>query len=59
MTKKKFEPDDKDQSARFVETAKALESDEIGKEFELVLSSIVVPKRAASRSHPSSKKASR
>jgi len=31
--KQKLEPDDKKQSARFVETARALEADESGKSF--------------------------
>lgn len=39
-TKKKPEPDDKEQSARFVETAKALESDESGEIFENALRKI-------------------
>ena len=46
-TKKKPEPDDKEQSARFVETAKALESDESGKTFERALRKIVPKKRVA------------
>lgn len=42
--KTKREPDDKEQSARFAETARKLEVDESGKAFELALNTI-------SRSH--------
>lgn len=51
-TKKKPEPDDKEQSARFVETAKALESDESGKGFERALE-VVVPTKPP---HPKNKR---
>lgn len=45
MAKKlKPEPDDKDQSSRFVETARNLESDESGKPFRSVFQDIVRPK---------------
>ena len=43
--KKNPDPDDKEQSQRFVETAKALESDESGKLFERALKSITSPKK--------------
>ena len=39
---KKPKPDDKEQSQRFVETAKQLESDESGKSFEKALENIKV-----------------
>jgi len=59
MTKtKKPEPDDKEQSARFFETAKALESDESGKAFERALKIIHAPKREVVPSRPSSKRSS-
>lgn len=43
---KKLKPaaDDKEQSLRFVETAKALGVDENGKAFERVIKSVVQPK---------------
>jgi hypothetical protein len=42
MTKnRKYEPDDKEQSARFVEVARSLESDESGKIFDRVVKKII------------------
>jgi hypothetical protein len=46
-------PDDKEQSARFVETAKALESDESGKEFERAFE-LIRKKSAKKRVHSAS-----
>ena len=45
-------PDDKEQSARFVETARKLESDESGKEFERALKIIRPPSREKDRREP-------
>jgi hypothetical protein len=42
--KRRYEPDDPKQSARFVEDARRLDVDESGKPFERVLKKIVVPK---------------
>lgn len=45
MAKKpKPEPDDKEQSSRFVETAKSLGVDESGKHFDRAMKSIIPPK---------------
>ena len=46
--RRKREPDDKEQSARFVETARQLESDESGKQFARALRRIA-PKKAAKK----------
>lgn len=43
--KKKREPDDKEQSQRFVETAKQVEVDESGKTFERALDALSPHKR--------------
>lgn len=51
--KTKPEPDNKEQSERFIETARELESDESGKAFERVVNKIT-PK--ATPAHPSEKK---
>lgn len=46
MTKKsKPQPNDDEQSKRFIETAKELASDESGKEFERVFGVIIPPKK--------------
>ena len=45
--KKKRKPDDRQQSQRFVETAKKLEVDENGKAFERVLKSVQLKKNRA------------
>ena len=46
MAKKpKPEPDDKKQSQRFTETAKALGVDESGKQFELAIKKLAAPKK--------------
>ena len=42
--KPKPEPDDKEQSARFVETAKQLKVDESGKVFEEIITSVTAPR---------------
>jgi hypothetical protein len=48
--KQKLEPDDKAQSSRFVETARALEADESGKRFQQALKIVVSPaKKKAKR----------
>lgn len=45
MAKKpKPEPDDREQSARFIETAKALGAEESGKEFDRVVDRVVSTK---------------
>ena len=46
-------PDDKTQSQRFVETARALEADESGKAFERALKVVVPTKPKAGRPRPS------
>lgn len=43
--KPKPEPDDKEQSARFIETAKDLEADKNAENFERALKTIVPPKK--------------
>jgi hypothetical protein len=48
--KKKQKPDDKEQSQRFVETARELEADESGKSFDKALKN-VVPKKTRSKTH--------
>lgn len=52
MASKKPVPDDKEQSQRFVETAKMLGSDESGKNFDRALESVVPSKSL----HPKNKK---
>lgn len=48
MTKKlKPEPDDKEQSQRFVETARELGADESGKTFEMAIVSTIAKKKSA------------
>ena len=47
-SKRKREPDDKQQSARFVETARALETDESGKSFARAFKK-VVPKSSGKK----------
>lgn len=42
--KPKPEPDNKEQSSRFVETAKALGVDESGKDFDRAMKSVIPPK---------------
>ena len=50
MDKPKPEPDDKEQSKRFIEKARELGADESGEEFERALKKIVPPKaRLASK----------
>lgn len=39
-SKQKPKPDDKEQSKRFIETARELEADESGKEFERVIKKV-------------------
>lgn len=59
MTKKpKPEPDDKEQSQRFVDTVKSLEIDENGSSFERALGIIQSPKPVEAPVHPSEKPAS-
>lgn len=48
--------DDEKQSQRFVETARKLESDESGKEFERAFVTVVSPKPKAGPARPSAKK---
>jgi hypothetical protein len=55
--KRKREPDDKAQSARFVETAQKLGA-ENGKAFAQALKIVAPPKRAAARPRRSGKKSS-
>jgi hypothetical protein len=57
MPKKKKRDSPAKQSQRFVETARALESDESGKAFDLAMSE-VLPKPKAARSRPSAKRSS-
>lgn len=45
MAKRKPEPDDKEQSKRFVETARALEAEQNGKSFERAVKTIVPAKQ--------------
>ena len=47
MPKQKLKQDNPEQSKRFIETAKALELDETGEEFERALKRIVPPKKKA------------
>jgi hypothetical protein len=56
--KKKPEPDDAEQSARFVETARQLESDESGQAFDGALGVVVPTKPAATPVRPSGKRSS-
>lgn len=49
--KPKPEPDDKEQSQRFVETAKNLGVDENGKSFEESLRSIIHPEQQKNQKH--------
>lgn len=51
--KKKPEPDDTEQSARFVETARELESDESGRAFERALGKVVRKKAEEDQGQPS------
>ena len=51
--KPKPEPDDKEQSQRFVETAQELEIDESKKAFERALSAIVTSKATSESRKPS------
>lgn len=48
----------KEQSARFIETAHKLEADESGKTFQDAIGRLLVPKQEATHSHPSVKKGS-
>lgn len=48
--KKKLPLDDKEQSRRFVETARELEADETGESFERAFKEIVPPKTGTTRS---------
>jgi hypothetical protein len=54
----KPKPDDKEQSKRFVETARELEVDESGKAFKRAVEVVVPPKREDRRSRPSEKQPS-
>ena len=54
-SKRKREPDDKEQSARFVETARQLGADEDSRKFDKTFKKIVKPK--AVRPGPSGKRA--
>jgi hypothetical protein len=47
--KRKREPDDKEQSARFLEDARRLGMDESGKSFERVLKKVVPEKKTKPR----------
>jgi hypothetical protein len=47
MTKKQPEPDDKEQSARFIETAKRLGADKGKEAFEEAITKIVKKKRVS------------
>lgn len=53
---KKPKPDDREQSQRFVETAKSLGVDESGKAFDRAVRAVVAPKPKAVRSRPSGKR---
>jgi hypothetical protein len=44
VKKPKPEPDDKEQSSRFVATAKALGVDESGRDFDRAMKSVIPPK---------------
>lgn len=50
--KKKPEPADKEQSARFVETARQLEVDESGKAFERAIGIVTPPKNVETEKGP-------
>lgn len=56
--KTKPKPDDKEQSQRFVETAKTLDVDKSGKAFENAIKIIKSPKRTAAQAHPFEKRSS-
>ena len=59
MTKKlKPEPDDKEQSRRFEETARELEVDKSGKACERTIDVIAPSKPAVNRSRPSGRRSS-
>ena len=59
MTKKpKLEPDDKEQSRRFEETARSLGTDESEKTFERTIGIVVPSKPAVNRSRPSGRRSS-
>jgi hypothetical protein len=47
--KPKPKPDDKEQSQRFVETAKALEADESGKVFERAFKKVARPQKGGAK----------
>lgn len=53
-----LEPDNKEQSERFIETVKELEIDESGEAFNRVIKGIIPSKPQEDHSHPSEKKSS-
>ena len=57
--KKKPPPDDKEQSRRFVETARELEADETGEAFERAFKKAVPPKVPGATGNPSQESPSR
>lgn len=54
----KPEPDDKEQSERFIETAKELEADKNADEFDRAMTVIIPSKPAEGRPRPSPKQSS-
>jgi hypothetical protein len=49
--KPKPEPDDKEQSKRFIDTARELEVDESGKDFDKALNTLIPPKKTSDIGH--------
>ena len=52
------ETDDKEQSERFIETAKALEADKNTELFERAIGTLIPPKPVGTPAHPSEKQSS-